>query len=207
MKYQILLVFLLLNVSFVWANDLDSIPETVFVNADVLPVFQGCENVKKSKKSDCSDSNLMQFIMDNIQYPKEAESNGVDGVVVFRFTVNKTGNVETPEILRGIGHGCDEETIRVINLMPKWEAATRNGEPVAVSMTIPFRFKLNGNGVGKYQVQWGNLNGQTATRTQLNRATLEKVIARNSNGDEISLSGLKVEYEKGRKFKYAVSNG
>ncbi len=207
MKFQVLFIFFISFASFANANDLDSIPDNIHVPADVPPTFQGCAEVEESEKITCSNKNLIQFIIDNIQYPEEAEAAGAEGVVVLRFVVNEEGEVENPEILRGIGYGCDEEAIRIMNLMPRWSPGTREGKPVPVSMTLPFRFQFKGGGTDKYQVQWGNLKGQTATKAQLNRATLEEVIARDSNGDEVSLSGLSVEYEKGRKFKQEVSNG
>ncbi len=47
------------------------------------------------------------------------------------------------KVLRGIGHGCDEEALRVVDLMPPWKPGTQNGKPVRVGYNLPFSFHLN----------------------------------------------------------------
>jgi TonB-dependent SusC/RagA subfamily outer membrane receptor len=47
-------------------------------------------------------------------------------------------------VLKGIGNGCDEETVRVIGMMPKWNSGKQNGIPVNVYFTMPVSFVLEG---------------------------------------------------------------
>ncbi len=56
--------------------------------------------------------------------------------------VEADGRVTNVEVLRGIGDGCDEEALRVVNGMPKWKPGTKDGKPVRVQYTIPIVFKL-----------------------------------------------------------------
>lgn len=45
------------------------------------------------------------------------------------------------KILRGLRSDLNEEALRVIKLMPKWDKpGTQNGIPVNVTMIIPIRF-------------------------------------------------------------------
>jgi protein TonB len=44
--------------------------------------------------------------------------------------------------MKGIGAGCDEEAIRVIKSMPKWNPGKQNGRPVNVKVFVPIVFKL-----------------------------------------------------------------
>jgi protein TonB len=44
---------------------------------------------------------------------------------------------------RGIGYGCDEEALRVINEMPEWEPARQNGRKVPIRMILPVVFQTN----------------------------------------------------------------
>ncbi|MFV1883470.1 MAG: energy transducer TonB [Balneola sp.] len=76
-----------------------------------------------------------------IGYPKQAKSAGIQGKVIVQFIVNKKGEVENPEILRGIGGGCDEEVLRAIKLM-KFTPGIQNGNYVKVKMAQTVTFKL-----------------------------------------------------------------
>ena len=42
----------------------------------------------------------------------------------------------------GIGGGCDEEAMRVINSLPDWNPGKQNGHAVPVWYTVPVIFKL-----------------------------------------------------------------
>ena len=59
----------------------------------------------------------------------------------------KDGTVESPEILRGLGGGVDEEVLRVVNLMnslpAKWTPGKQRGKNVKVQFTLPVRFALD----------------------------------------------------------------
>lgn len=67
----------------------------------------------------------------------------MEGTVYVNFTIEKDGNISNPRILRGIGSGCDEETLRVIKLMPKWIPGEENGQTVRVQYNLPVKFKLD----------------------------------------------------------------
>jgi TonB family protein len=56
----------------------------------------------------------MAKILQRIEYPNKAKKEGVEGRVTVQFVVEKDGSVSNPEVLRGIGSGCDKEAIRVI---------------------------------------------------------------------------------------------
>ncbi len=87
---------------------------------------------------------LLTFLAKNLKYPAIARENGIEGNVVVRFVVSKTGEVKNAEVLRGIGGGCDAEALRVVNSMPRWNPGKNNGKAVNVTYTLPVRFKLEG---------------------------------------------------------------
>ena len=84
----------------------------------------------------------MEFIRNNVVYPKEAIEAGIEGRVFVEFYIEKDGTVSNPQVLRGIGHGCDEEALRVVGLMPKWFPGKQRGHAVRVRYTLPINFKL-----------------------------------------------------------------
>ncbi len=85
---------------------------------------------------------LMRFLGQNIEYPTIAKENGVEGMVVVTFVVDKDGTINNAQVVKGIGAGCDEEALRVVRLMPKWQPGKQRGQPVKVQFNLPIRFKL-----------------------------------------------------------------
>lgn len=83
------------------------------------------------------------YLGDNLQYPQQARTMGVEGTVIVVFTINSDGSVSDAEILRGIGAGADEEAIRVVSESPKWTPAQQRGQVVNSRMRLPVRFKLS----------------------------------------------------------------
>ncbi len=72
--------------------------------------------------------------------PDEATRQKISGQVQIDFQVNPDGSLSDFRVVQGLGAGCDEEAIRVIQEGPKWSPGKANGEPVAkkVSMPVPF---------------------------------------------------------------------
>lgn len=89
------------------------------------------------------DKARMKFLARNLRYPKEARENNIEGVVYIEFIVEKDGSLTNIKVKRGIGGGCDEESIRVVKLMPKWKPGKQRGEYVRTQFLLPFKFILN----------------------------------------------------------------
>lgn len=66
---------------------------------------------------------MMEFIAKNIKYPPMARESGIQGRVFVNFVVEPDGRVSNVKVLRGIGGGCDEEAIRVVESMPNGRQA------------------------------------------------------------------------------------
>lgn len=88
------------------------------------------------------ESQLMSFISKNLKYPVIAQENGIQGRVILRFVVSKTGDIGNVQVLRGIDPSCDKEAMRVIKMMPRWIPGKQNGNSVSVFFTVPVLFKL-----------------------------------------------------------------
>ena len=94
--------------------------DKVFSFVEEMPSFPGGE-----KK-------MIEFILSNIHYPPVALENNIAGKVYVKFTVDKEGKIISPELLRGIGGGCDEEAMRILKMMPDWNPGKQNGNKVKV---------------------------------------------------------------------------
>jgi len=83
-----------------------------------------------------------RYLSKNLKYPTQARRMGVEGTVYVSFVVNKLGQIEDVELVRGIGAGCDEEALRVILAAEDWLPCRNRGIPVKVKMRVPIRFRL-----------------------------------------------------------------
>lgn len=85
---------------------------------------------------------LSGFIRENLQFPAEALQNRKQGTVFVQFVVERDSTLTNIHVVRGLGYGCDEEAIRIVQLMPKWAPGSENGKVVRVSFNLPVRFSL-----------------------------------------------------------------
>lgn len=104
---------------------------TIFNVVEEMPSFPGGENER------------LNYFIDNIKYPEEAKKNKIQGTVFVSFVVNKDGSISDVKLLRGIGHGCDEEALRVVKMMPLWNPGKQNGKLVNVRYNLPIKYKLS----------------------------------------------------------------
>ncbi|MBB3697529.1 TonB family protein [Flammeovirga yaeyamensis] len=83
-----------------------------------------------------------QIMGENMKYPEEAKEAKQEGKVYVQFTVLTDGSLNDFKVVRGIGHGCDEEAVRLFKTSPKWRPAKKDGKPVNHRMFLPLTFKL-----------------------------------------------------------------
>ena len=93
---------------------------------------------------------LMQYLSSAIVYPEKAARQRIEGRVIVSFTVSENGDVSNPKILKGIGAGLDEEAVRIVTKMPRWEPGIQGGEAVAVQYNLPVTFQLTGKQPSKF---------------------------------------------------------
>jgi periplasmic protein TonB len=140
MKKQVLLLAILMAIalksSFIFAQELTkadqdtNIGKEVFTIVQEMPTYPGGQNA------------MEQFLALNIQYPPKAKENNIQGTVYAGFIVEADGTLSTYKVIKGIGAGCDEEVLRVLKSMPKWNSGKQAGKAVRVRLTIPVKFKV-----------------------------------------------------------------
>jgi protein TonB len=89
---------------------------------------------------------LMAFIQNNLVYPSDAIELNLSGKVYVRFVVDSLGNVSNIDIEKGVSPSIDQEVMRVIKLMPRWNPETFDGESVPAIFRLPVNFELDGGG-------------------------------------------------------------
>ena len=110
---------------------------------------------------------LMQYLAQNIRYPKISAENGAQGKVLVQFIIEKDGSLSNVAIAKGVtpaedgitvtaqGTAAEEnntskeaygalniEAVRVIRNMPKWIPAKQRGQVVRMRYTLPITFRL-----------------------------------------------------------------
>jgi len=99
--------------------------------------------VEKMPQFPGGEKELLNFIGTNLRYPVVAQQNGIQGKIIVRFIVTKSGKVENAEVVRGIDPTINKEGLRVINSLPDWIPGEQNGDKVSVYYVLPINFKLN----------------------------------------------------------------
>lgn len=104
--------------------------ELIFTVVEQMPEFPG------------GKSNLLSFLSQNVKYPSEAQTKGIQGRVTCSFVVNRDGSITDVEVVHSVNTLLDKEAIRVINSMPKWIPGKNKGRFIRVKHTVPITFRL-----------------------------------------------------------------
>lgn len=83
----------------------------------------------------------MPELVKKIKYPTIAKQNNLEGKVFAMAYVDEKGKVDKVKIIKGLGAGCDEEVIRVLEIS-KFKPGQHEGKPVKVKTTISVTFKI-----------------------------------------------------------------
>ena len=102
----------------------------IFVVVEQQPAFPGGTKA------------LMEWLGENIEYPKEAHEKQIQGRVILNFVVEKDGSVSDVNVVRGQDPLLDAEATRVVSIMPNWTPGVQRGERVRVRYTLPIVFRI-----------------------------------------------------------------
>ena len=86
----------------------------------------------------------MKFLGSNIKYPAEAVAKKLEGRVIVQMIIEKDGSITNTKVVRSVNPLLDQEAMRVIGMMPKWNPGKQRGQAVRVQYTLPVMFSLNG---------------------------------------------------------------
>jgi len=110
---------------------------------EIKPHLTTCEG---EVLGECSDRQLVSFLQGHLSYPVQAKGEGIEGRVFAKFIINLDGSISDFKILRDIGGGCGDETIRLLQLMNdegvRWMPGEQAGVPVRVSKEFVLKFTL-----------------------------------------------------------------
>ena len=101
-------------------RNLDVAPHPIFTNKDI---------------------NIAGYIAANLKYPDAAIKQNLSGTVKLGFVVENHGKISNLRVLTALGAGCNEEAIRIVQLM-KWMPGIKNDLAVRTRMSISINFNL-----------------------------------------------------------------
>lgn len=84
----------------------------------------------------------IKALADKIVYPEKARQAGIEGRVYIRAFIDSTGNVVKAEVMKGIGHGCDESALSAVKQL-RFIPARNHGKNINAQVIIPVMFRLN----------------------------------------------------------------
>jgi TonB family protein len=108
--------------------------------AFVEPVEE--DNLSYKPQPENGTMSYRNYLKKNLKYPEEARKHNIQGNVRVEFTVMPDGKLAGFMIKRGLGYGCDEEALRLVQEGPAWKPALANGKKVEKRITVFVPFKL-----------------------------------------------------------------
>lgn len=101
------------------------------------------ETVEQAPQFPGGEIALLRYVADHIIYPATAMENGIQGKVIVKFVVTKTGEIGQIKVIKVAHPDLDAEAVRVIKTLPKFIPGKMNGKPVNSWYTFPMVFRLN----------------------------------------------------------------
>jgi len=112
-----------------------------FAVIEDVPIFPGCERVKKAERRNCFQEKMNKHIRKNFRYPEIAQEMGIQGRVYVNFIIAKDGKI-TNIRMRGPDKNLEKEAQRIIAKLPSMTPGKQRGRPVRVPFSIPITFRL-----------------------------------------------------------------
>jgi len=85
---------------------------------------------------------MRRFIASTMRYPVKAVENGIQGTVTVVFTVEEDGSLTNIRLKRPVARYLNEEALRIVSKMPKWQPAQKGGVNVRSEQTVNIYFRL-----------------------------------------------------------------
>lgn len=89
-----------------------------------------------------SENAIFQYLGSKLRYPNEAREAEISGTVYLQFIVKADGSIKMVSIVSGAHPFLDYESWELIESMPKWNPAKKDGLPIDSFYNIPIKYVL-----------------------------------------------------------------
>jgi periplasmic protein TonB len=100
--------------------------------------------VTKKAGFEGGDKEFVKFLSQNLQYPKKALRDNIEGTVYVMFIVDRDGRIlqDCVKVSKSIHPSLDAEAVRVVRISPRWIPAQIDGRDVKQRIRVPIKFKI-----------------------------------------------------------------
>lgn len=125
------------------ADDHTAVADSLFAGLASVRSAAATEPVEELPQFPGGESMLYKFIANNAKWPALANGETIlSSKIIIQFTVDKTGVIKNPRILKGINTAIDNEALRVVKLMPNWKPAQNKGVAVDCIFNLPIQLEF-----------------------------------------------------------------
>jgi TonB family protein len=95
-------------------------------------------------QSYCKDTTVnYKFAASSVHYPQTALEAGIQGEVIVSFDVDSTCTLINRQVIKGLGHGCDQEALKSINEAEKKLKMDNKSKCCSFNnIEVPVNFKI-----------------------------------------------------------------
>lgn len=113
-------------------------------------IYDGGEKIYEAKEVDTApefanggEAGLLKYISQNMEYPREAELQELEGRITVQFVIEKDGSVSNIQAIKSPDPILSEAACRVVKATSgKWNAGMKNGNYVRVKYIIPIAIQV-----------------------------------------------------------------
>ena len=137
------LVLLVIVVAPVRASAQDKKGKTTQTRKDTITddkIYEVCEQMPTYKGG---EEAMMRFLSQVTRYPQRAQDFGIQGCVVVGFIVEKDGSLSDFKFIQRVDPELDDEALKTVKAMPKWNPGKKDGKLVRVRYALPVSFRLS----------------------------------------------------------------
>lgn len=107
-----------------------------------IPLFPTCPRENPRKDQQCFQRQMQTHIESHFKYPEAAMRQGIQGVVYIHFNIDEQGGIADIK-MKGPHWLLTTEARRIVSLLPRFQPAMENENPVSIPYSIPITFNLN----------------------------------------------------------------
>lgn len=111
----------------------------IYIVVEDMPEFPG------------GSSALLDYLNKNVRYPEACLKDSIQGRVIIFFVVERDGSISNAEVIKRVHKQLDDEALRVVKAMPRWNPGRHRGVVLRVRTGIPVNFRLENS---KNPVEW-----------------------------------------------------
>lgn len=110
---------------------------------DFIPVFENCGELTGKAVLNCFKEQISNHIQNNFEYPEDALEEEITGKITVHFLFNKNGEIKIEKVIDANKDKIlSDYTKQLIQKLPKFTPATKNGIPVPIAYELSLDFSL-----------------------------------------------------------------